>query len=163
MTPLPPQVRRLLRLLRDHDADAELLAPGVPMPTVPLAARAIGAREEQILKSILFKDRAGRLVLVVACGTGRLDPGRLAAVAGLDRPRLADPVTVSNATGYPAGGVAPVGHVSPLRVLVDRHAAALDVAYGGGGAEELLLRIYPADIVRLTDAEIVDIVADASE
>jgi prolyl-tRNA editing enzyme YbaK/EbsC (Cys-tRNA(Pro) deacylase) len=156
---LPP-TERLNRYLRTHDIDAELVAPGVPMPTVPLAAAAIGVRPEQILKSLLFKDRRGAFVLVIACGTGRIASDRLAAVAGLDRPRLADPETVFRVTGYPAGGVAPVGHASPVRVLIDRRAAGLDVAYGGGGAEQLLLRIRPADIIRLTGAEVVDVVAD---
>jgi prolyl-tRNA editing enzyme YbaK/EbsC (Cys-tRNA(Pro) deacylase) len=156
---LPP-TERLVRFLRAHDVDAEVVEPGVPMPTVPLAAAAIGVRPEQILKSLLFMDRRGACVLVIACGTGRIASDRLATVSGLDRPRLADPETVFRVTGYPAGGVAPVGHASPLRVLVDRRAAALDVAYGGGGAEELLLRIRPEDIVRLTGAEVVDLVAD---
>jgi Cys-tRNA(Pro) deacylase len=150
---------RLLNYLRALDVDAEIVAPGVPMPTVPLAAAAIGARPEQILKSLVFSDRSGVCVLAIASGTGRVDAAKLAAVAGLDRPRLADPATVLRVTGYPAGGVAPVGHSAPLRVIVDQRAAELEVAYGGGGAEELLLRISPRDIVRLTGADVADIVA----
>jgi prolyl-tRNA editing enzyme YbaK/EbsC (Cys-tRNA(Pro) deacylase) len=34
--------------------------------------------------------------------------------------------------------------------------------FGGAGSEEALLRIAPADIVRLTQARIVDIVVDPS-
>ena len=151
---------RLITYLRRHKIDAEVIAPGVPMPTVALAAAAIGARPEQILKSLLFQDRTGAIVLVIASGSNRVRPDRLAAIAGLDRPRLADPATVARETGYPAGGVAPVGHRAPLRVILDRRAAELDVAYGGGGAEELLLRIRPADVVRLTGAEIADLTGD---
>jgi Cys-tRNA(Pro) deacylase len=151
---------RLLNYLRDHEVDAEIVSPGVPMPTVPLAAAAIGAKPEQILKSLVFRDRAGARVLAIASGTGKVDAAKLAAAARLDRPRLADPATVLRITGYPAGGVAPVGHPESLRVVVDRRAADLDVAYGGGGAEELLLRIKPRDIVRLTGAEVADILAD---
>jgi prolyl-tRNA editing enzyme YbaK/EbsC (Cys-tRNA(Pro) deacylase) len=149
----------LVASLRDAGVDAELLAPGVPMPTVPLAAAAIGVREEQIVKSLLFCDKSGRCVLAIASGTARIDRARLAAVTGLDRPRLADPATVLAVTGFPAGGVAPVGHATDLRVVIDRRAAALDVVYGGGGSEETLLRISPREIIRLTNAETVDIVA----
>ena len=124
----------LIAYLREEGVDAEFIAPGVPMPTVPLAARAIGVREEQILKSLLFRDRNGRLVLAIACGTGRVDRDRLAAVASLDRPRLADAATVLAATGYPAGGVPPVGHATDVAVVMDRKGAQLGVAYGGGGA-----------------------------
>lgn len=143
-----------------HRIEAELVAPGVPMPTVPLAAAAIGVREEQILKSLLFAGQDGRLVLAIACGTARLDRARLARAAGLERPRLATTSTVLAATGYPAGGVPPIGHVTPLPVVMDWRAAALDIAYGGGGAEELLLRIRPAEILRLTGGSVADLVGD---
>jgi prolyl-tRNA editing enzyme YbaK/EbsC (Cys-tRNA(Pro) deacylase) len=158
----PTPSDRLIAYLADQEVEAEVIAPGVPMPTVELAAAAIGANPDQILKSLLFVDRSGAVVLVVASGTNRVSRDRLAAVAGLDRPRLADPATVARVTGYPAGGVAPVGHPPTLRVLLDRRAAELDVAYGGGGAEELLLRIRPVDIARLTGAEVVDVVAGES-
>jgi prolyl-tRNA editing enzyme YbaK/EbsC (Cys-tRNA(Pro) deacylase) len=151
----PPE--RLAAYLRAHGVDAEFVAPGVPMPTVPLAAAAIGVDQDRILKSLLFRDRTGKLALAIACGTGRVDRDRLAAVAGLDRPRMADAATVLAATGYPAGGVPPVGHAAPLAVVVDRRVAALEVAYGGGGAEEVLLRIRPTDILRLTGATVADI------
>ncbi len=139
--------------------DAEIIAPGVPMPTVPLAAAAIGARTEQILKSLVFQDQAtGRLVLAIACGTGRIDRVRLGAIVGLARLRLAAPDVVLAATGFPAGGVPPIGHASRLPVVMDRRAAALEVAYGGGGAEALLLRVRPADVLRVTDGIVADIV-----
>ncbi len=130
------------------------------MPTVPLAAAAIGARTEQILKSLLFQDQAtGRLVLAIASGTGRIDRVRLGAIVGLDRLRLATPDVVLAATGFPAGGVPPIGHARHLPVVMDHRAAALDVAYGGGGADALLLRVRPADVLRVTDGIVADIVA----
>lgn len=145
--------------LREVGVDADLLTPGVPMPTVPLAAAAIGVAEDRIIKSLLFRDSRGELVLAIASGTARIDRALLAAATGLDRPRLADPATVLAATGFPAGGVAPVAHATPVRVVIDRRAAALDVVYGGGGTEDALLRISPRDIIRLTGAEVVDIAA----
>ena len=149
----------LLAQLQGHGIDAELLTPGVPMPTVPLAAAAIGVHEERIIKSLLFCDRQDECILAIASGTARIDRDLLSKATGLDRPRLADPATVLVKTGYPAGGVAPVGHATAVRVVIDRRAAELDVVYGGGGAEDVLLRISPRDIIRLTSAEIVDIVA----
>ncbi len=153
----------VLTFVRDRGADAELIAPGVPMPTVPLAAAAIGVTEDEIIKSLLFRDAHGELVLAIASGTARIDRGLLASATGLDRPRLADAATVLAATGFPAGGVAPVGHATPLRVVIDRRAAVLDVVYGGGGTEDVLLRISPRDIIRLTNARVVDITSPAPE
>jgi Cys-tRNA(Pro) deacylase len=156
-----PVGESLLAYLRERGVESALLAPGVPMPTVPLAAAAIGVNEEHIIKSLLFRDSRGDLVLAIASGTARIDRALLATATGLDRPRLADPATVLAATGYAAGGVAPVGHATPVRVVIDRRAADLEVVYGGGGTEDVLLRISPRDIIRLTGAEIVDITSEA--
>ena len=54
----------------------------------------------------------------------------------------------------------PVGHATRLPVVMDRRAAALDVAYGGGGDEALLLRVRPADVLRVTGGVVADIVAE---
>jgi prolyl-tRNA editing enzyme YbaK/EbsC (Cys-tRNA(Pro) deacylase) len=128
------------------------------MPTVPAAAAAIGVTEDAILKSLLFVDGDGQAVLVVASGTNRVDRNKLAAVSGLKRPRMADPETVLKLTGFPAGGVAPVGHVTRLRVLVDRRTASLAIAYGGAGTEDALVRIAPSTILRLTGGAVADLV-----
>jgi prolyl-tRNA editing enzyme YbaK/EbsC (Cys-tRNA(Pro) deacylase) len=141
---------RLVMWLRQQGVDAELLRPGVPMPTVPLAAAAIGVPEELIIKSLLFISESGEPVLAIASGPSKVDRHLLAEVARLNRLRLADPATVLALTGFPAGGVAPVGHRTPVPVVMDYSVAAKPFVFGGGGAEDALLRIAPRDIARLT-------------
>jgi Cys-tRNA(Pro) deacylase len=147
----------LLEFLARHGVDHEFVAPGVPMPTVPLAAAAIGVEERQILKTLLFTDGRDGFVIAIASGPSRLDRKALAAAAGFSRISMADPATVLRLTGFPAGGVAPVGHATPLPVLVDEAVIDLVEAWGGGGDETLLLRLAPVDIVRLTGATIASI------
>ena len=149
----------VLAFARERGVAVELVAPGVPMPTVPLAAAAIGVRPEQILKTLLFEDGDGGYVVAIACGTARVDRGRLAAAVGRARLRLAGAETVLAVTGYPAGGVPPLGHRQPVPTVIDARAAALEVAYGGGGVDDLLLRLRPDDLRRLTGATVAEIVA----
>ena len=80
--------------------------------------------------------------------------------ADLHNPARPRPEIVLNVTGYPAGGVAPLGLPNGLSVIVDVKAAALPVAYGGGGRDDLLLRLRPAEILRLNGAQIARIVDD---
>ncbi|MCC7021818.1 MAG: YbaK/EbsC family protein [Thermomicrobiales bacterium] len=152
---------RLLAFLEGHPIDVEFVAPGVPMPTVPSAAAAIGVPEEAILKTLLFVDDAGNHVVAIANGTRRIDAKRLANVSGLTRLRAANPDAVEEITGYAAGGVAPIGLKPGVRVIVDEAVTALPVAYAGGGREHLLLRIAPTDIVRLNAAQVAPIVRPA--
>lgn len=144
----------LVALLQREGIPASFLAPGIPMPTVPSAAAAIGVAERQILKTLLFCAKDGRCVVAVACGTKRVDRQRLAEVSGVTGLHVASSDQVLAVTGYPAGGVAPVGFVTQVPAVVDEAVMELPVAFGGGGHESLLLQIDPAQIVRLNDAQI---------
>ncbi|MDQ3692388.1 MAG: YbaK/EbsC family protein [Chloroflexota bacterium] len=147
----------LLDYLRRHECVAEIVSPGVPMSTVPLAAAAISVEPEQILKSLLFVDGSGTAVLAIASGTGKINRARLAAAANTGFLKLADAETVRAVTGFPVGGVAPVGHATQIQVVIDQAVMALSNAYGGGGADDVLLRIAPADILRMTNGVVAGI------
>jgi Cys-tRNA(Pro)/Cys-tRNA(Cys) deacylase len=151
----------LIAFLRRHGVDAEFVAPGVPMPTVVSAAAALGVPEEQILKTLLFA-ADDQFVVAIANGVRRIDRSLLAEASGLTRPRAASPDAVANITGYPAGGVAPLGLPERLPVIVDVGVARIPTAYGGGGREDLLLRLATADVIRLNNALVRRIVDDSS-
>ena len=153
----PPHLRAFLRR---HGVEAEFIAPGVPMPTVPAAAAAIGVPETQILKTLLFAS-GSRYVVAIANGSGRVNRALLAEASGLDRPRAASPDIVAEVTGYPAGGVSPLGLPENLPVIVDIRVAKVPLAYGGGGREDLLLRVATADVIRLNNAIVRRIVEDS--
>ena len=84
--------------------------------TAAEAAEAIGCTVAQIAKSILFRAASGRPVLVVACGTNRVDEKKVAALLG-EKIGRADAEFVREATGFAIGGVPPVGHATAPAVL----------------------------------------------
>ncbi len=157
-----PESAALAAYLREWRVDAELLAPGADTSTVPAAAAALGVPERQIVKSLLFEGKGGALVLVIARGTARVDRQKLSAVTGLRQPRLASPEVVRRATGFLPGGMPPVGHASPLRVVLDRRVLDEPVVFGGGGRSDTMLRIRPQDIARLTRATVADVADEAA-
>jgi Cys-tRNA(Pro)/Cys-tRNA(Cys) deacylase len=151
----------LADFIRAQGLDAEIISPGVPMPTVDAAAAALGVPAERIFKSILFAAPDGRCAMAVACGKARVDANRLAALTGLSGLKLASPEAALRVTGYPAGGTPPVGHRERFPLVVDTRVAAQEWGWAGGGRKELMVRIRSADIVRLTGAQVADIVAGA--
>lgn len=153
---------RLSQYLAAHPGVAELIRPGVAMPTVPLAAAALGVPPAQVVKSILLQGKKDATVLALAVVPGdlRIAPGKVSQALGLSGLRLATPEAVLAATGYSVGGVPPVGHATLLLAVVDSRVLAMASVYGGGGDEEHMLRISPADIVRLTGARVADITSD---
>jgi len=136
----------------------EIIRPGAPTPTVEAAAAALGVRPTSILKSLLFVTPDGAGILAIACGPAKIDRARLAAAAGVERVKLAPMNEVERHTGYPVGGASPVCHATPLTVIIDRRVVAQDIVYGGGGTVDSMLKITPAEIMRVTGASVADII-----
>jgi Cys-tRNA(Pro)/Cys-tRNA(Cys) deacylase len=99
--------------------------------------------------------------MVVACGNGRVDIKRVQAITGLQGLKLAKPEVVFAKTGYPAGGTPPVGHREKFPVIVDARVAAQEWGYAGGGRPEILVKINSADIIRLNNAAVEDVISDS--
>lgn len=155
----PPASDKLREYLRERQVDATLIQPGSDMPTVPLAAAALGVEPGQIVKSIVFegKKKSEQVGLAIAPGDARVDVSKVAEALGYSSLRLARPETVLRMAGYSVGGVPPVGHGTALPVVIDKRVLDYPIVYGGGGDEQHMLRISPADIVRLTGAVVADI------
>jgi Cys-tRNA(Pro)/Cys-tRNA(Cys) deacylase len=151
----PPQ---LAAYLQRHPIDVEFVSPGVPTPTVSAAADSLGVPVTSILKTLVFTGDGETFVIAIANGKKRVSMTRLAEVAGLEQPRPATPEAVLSLTGYPAGGVAPLALPEEEPVVIDDAVAALDVAFAGGGRDDLLMRIKPSDIIRLNNAAVARIV-----
>jgi prolyl-tRNA editing enzyme YbaK/EbsC (Cys-tRNA(Pro) deacylase) len=147
--------------IRAHAIAAELVAPVHETPTVTLAARAMGCAEDQIVKSVLFlikQDEQAEPVLVMTNGTTQIDFRKLARIFGVGRKRirLAPADVVLAETGYPAGGVPPFGFDRTIATFIERAVLEQPVVYAGGGDDRTLLRTTPAELVRVTNARIVD-------
>lgn len=133
------------------------------MPTVPLAAQALGVEPARIVKSILFQGKKdpNQVALAIAPGDVRVTAAKVAAALGMTQLKLATPETVLRRSGYEVGGVPPIGHIESLPTVVDARIPSFESVFGGGGDEDHMLRITPAEIVRLTGARIADIAAPA--
>jgi prolyl-tRNA editing enzyme YbaK/EbsC (Cys-tRNA(Pro) deacylase) len=153
---------KLAAFIRSHAIVATLIEPAQETPTVALAARALGCQPEQIVKSVLFVVRDGEhssQVLVIANGVTQIDSRKLADLLGVGRKRirLAPADVVLAVTGYPAGGVPPFGFPHPLPTTVDRRVLDQAIVYGGGGDHHTMLRIAPAELLRITGGQVADV------
>ena len=161
-SPLTPE--DLKTYLKQHAIHGEVVGLTVPTPTVETAAAAVGVAPEQIIKSLLFL-AIEEPVLVIANGTARVEWKMLADYLEISRRKLnmADPVTVQTLTGYPVGGVPPLGHRKPLRVVMEVGVLEHEWVYGGGGSEHALLHVQPGQLVEHLKAEVVDLQAPPKE
>lgn len=125
--------------------------------TVALAAEAFGVTPERIAKTLSL--RVGdKVLLVVTCGTARLDNKKARAAFG-GKVRMLTAEEVVAATGHPVGGVCPFGLAQPLPVYCDVSLKAFDEVVPAAGSTNSAVRITPARMAQLTGAEWVDVCA----
>lgn len=121
------------------------------------AARAVGCSLGQIVKSLVFS-AAGRPVVALVGGSNRLDPERLAALAGSPVAKL-DADTARAATGYSIGGVPPFGHATDLPVFIDRGLLGHEVVWAAAGRPDSVFAISPGRLVELSGGQVGDLAA----
>jgi prolyl-tRNA editing enzyme YbaK/EbsC (Cys-tRNA(Pro) deacylase) len=137
-------------------AAGEIKVLAEPVPTAAAAAEALGCEVGAIANSLIF-EVDGAALLVLASGAHRVHPGRLARRIGTGKIRRADPGFVLAHTGQEVGGVAPVGHPSPLRTVVDEALAAYPIVWAGGGDEYTMFATSFDELVKLTDGTPADV------
>lgn len=119
------------------------------------AAAAVGCTVAQIAKSIVLR-AGGQVVLVIASGINRVDVAKVSALLGVTV-KSADARWVRDVTGFAIGGVAPVGHLAALRVLIDEDLMALDPVWAAAGSPKHAFRTTAAEIVHMTGGQIADV------
>ena len=123
--------------------------------TVALAAEAFGVTPAEIAKTLSL--RIGeRVLLVVTCGTARLDNRKARAVFG-GKPRMLTAEEALEATGHPVGGICPFGLKAPLPVYCDVSLKPFREVVPAAGSINSAVRIAPARLAELTRAEWVDV------
>jgi prolyl-tRNA editing enzyme YbaK/EbsC (Cys-tRNA(Pro) deacylase) len=121
------------------------------------AAEAVGCQVAQIAKALVFKGReSGQPILVIASGANRVDERALGELVG-EPIGKADADFVRQATGFAIGGVAPVGHVRPVRTFIDEDLLRHDAIWAAAGTPNAVFRLAPADLVAMTGGRVVPI------
>jgi prolyl-tRNA editing enzyme YbaK/EbsC (Cys-tRNA(Pro) deacylase) len=123
--------------------------------TVLLAAEAHGVKPEQIAKTICLRIGEATM-LVVTSGTARLDNRKFKDRFG-GKPRMLSAEEVVAATSHPVGGVCPFGLPAPLPVYCDVSLREFNEVVPAAGATNAAVRLSPARMASLTNAEWVDV------
>jgi Cys-tRNA(Pro) deacylase len=155
----PDAVERVASSLRAGGVEARIEEFDSGTPTAEDAARAVGCKLEQIVKSLVF-DCDGRAFVVLVPGDRRADARKVARAVGARRAKVASPDEVRSATGFAPGAVAPFPLPNVERVLVDHQVLVHDHVWIGAGSPRHMARVAPADVVKLAKAEPMDAVAD---
>lgn len=152
-----PTALRTQQYLADAGVTAQVVEFEQPTRSSAEAAAAIGCSVAEIAKSVVFRGKeSGQAVVVVASGDNRVSEAKVAALVG-EKIGRADADFVREATGYAIGGVAPIGHARPVRLLLDTDLQRFTRLWAAAGTPFSVFPLGPAQLQALTAAEWSDI------
>jgi prolyl-tRNA editing enzyme YbaK/EbsC (Cys-tRNA(Pro) deacylase) len=111
------------------------------------AAAAIGVEVDQIVKSLVFLVD-GHPTMALVAGGNRLSEKLLSEACGGGVVGRADADGVRAATGFPIGGVPPIGHDLPI--YVDETLLRFDEVWAAAGTWTDNFAIAPTELVRIS-------------
>lgn len=147
-----PTALRTQQLLLAAGIDTQVVEFAQPTRTCAEAAAAIGCSVAEIAKSVVFRGKAsGQAVIVVASGDNRVCESKISHLVG-EKLGRADADFVRQATGYAIGGVSPLGHANPVKLILDGDLRRFDTVWAAGGTPFSVFPLTPGQLHRLTDA-----------
>ena len=152
-------LKRVKTAALDLGLTIEVLEMSQSTRTAAEAADALGCRVDQIAKSIIFRGLTSeRAILFLTSGARQVDSAR-ASDAAQEPLGKADAALIRAQTGFAIGGVAPIGHLSPISCFIEPHLASFDEIWAAAGTPRHLFRTTPADLIRVCNAQVFDFTA----
>jgi len=153
---LHPNGVKVLDALRAAGVPTDIVETVEGSPTAATAAAQLDIEVGQVCNSLLF-NADGEPLLILASGGHKVDVDRVATELGFDSIHRPDADFVREHTGQPIGGVAPLGHPSPVRTIVDTHLATWEVVWAAGGHPHYVFPTSFDELVRITGGEPLDV------
>ena len=132
--------------------------------TAAEAAAAVGADIGQIVKSLVFVAPAGEgslePIICLVSGPNRVDLARLAAITGEAGIRRATAREANELTGFTIGGIPPIGHSRPIRVVMDPDLGRYPEVWAAAGTPTAVFPVTPATLRTLSNATVAPLAED---
>lgn len=154
-----PAIQRVLAAAERKGVALDVRVFDASTHTAEEAAAAIGCQLGQIVKSLVFvAPSAGpdglEAVICLVSGPNRVDVARLAAITGEPEIRRATAREANELTGFTIGGIPPVGHTRPVRVIMDPDLGRFPTVWAAAGTPTAVFGVAPAVLRSLANAEV---------
>ena len=117
----------------------------------------LGEPIERVFKTLVLRgDRTGVLICVVP-GDAEVDLKAAARASGNKSVEMLHMKDLLPTTGYIRGGCSPIGMKKSFPTYIHSTCRLYDSIYVSAGVRGLQIRIAPDDLIRTTDASVVDL------
>ncbi len=148
---------KVQRALHSYGLSCQVVEMPQSTRTAADAARAVGCRLGQIVKSLIFQTAQSlQPILVAVSGANRVNEEKLAGLIA-EPLSMADADFVRETTGFVIGGVPPVGHSRRLKVLIDEDLLQYEEIWAAAGTPRAVFKLTPQQLLRITDGRVVSV------
>lgn len=147
------QLSNLEKILRDSNVDYSLYKNNFIIETASDGAMHYGIALNETAPTLILKAKK-QYYAAILCGNTRISFKKLKKSLGENDISMADPQTVFNITGAKIGEVCLIN--THLITLVDKNILNNKNCYGGCGVPKTTLRINTLDLIRITNAQLLD-------
>lgn len=150
---------KIINLLEAQGVPHRVLPHTEPVFTVETAAEQRGVVKEEMVKSILLRERSSdRYVMACVTGEARLNPQAVRSVLkGYKRLTFATAEQIQTITGYVQGAVAPLCLPPEMPVVFDEAIARCSKVSISSGDPMAGIELDPQDLIRLAQAQLASI------
>ena len=149
-------VKRVEKSIKEFDPNIEIICLEQTARTAQDAATALGCNVGAIVKSLLFSAGEG-FVLCLVSGDQRCSLNKLKKIIDEKDVSMAKPDDVKKITGYTIGGVSPVGHLTRIKIFIDRSLERFTEVFAAAGHPNCVFEISFNKLTNLTSGEIKEI------
>lgn len=150
---LSKNAQRVQAALANFGLDLEVIELPDSTRTAPEAAAAIGCTVNQIVKSLIFKTKSGKPILITASGSNRVNEKRIREIIG-EKIARADADFVRKVTGFPIGGIPPLAHDQDIETIIDEDLLQYPEIWSAAGTPNAIFRLTPQQLVKITGGQV---------
>ena len=143
-------VKRVQEFIKKFDPNLKILVLDTTARTAKDAANSLKCELGAIVKSLVFRAESDFLICLVA-GDKRCSLNKLKKILDKKDVSMANADEVKANTGFSIGGVAPVGHLKKLNILIDKSLSRFQYIYGAAGHPDCVFKITYSELIKLTN------------
>ena len=143
-------VKRVQEFIKKFDNKLKVLVLDTTAKTANDAANSLKCEVGAIVKSLLFKADDSFLICLIA-GDKRCSLNKLKKILQKKDVSMANADEVKTATGFSIGGVAPVGHIKNLDILIDKSLSRFQYVFGAAGHPNCVFKITYNQLIKITN------------
>jgi len=143
-------VKRVGEYLKNFDNNLKIIVLDTTARTAKDAANSLECELGAIIKSLVFRIENDFLICLVS-GDKRCSLNKLKKFLSKKDISMANAEEVKENTGFSIGGVAPIGHIKKLKIIVDKSLNRFKHVYGAAGHPDCVFRITYPELIKLTN------------